>query len=333
MIDRRSFQRGLTSAVAASALAPFSLGAGALAQGASGGDQATAFWREYRQIALEAQKLNLTAPRFAAGVTKLDDEAMLPAITDLLENLEASAKTLEQRDAAVDTLLDKAAELLRKTVALDTAPSDGRQDPATRSFGLAARPQASKLKSEYERLFKTCEINSKNASTVNWYVAKLTDPENRARYETVAQAVCAPWFFVGIIHAMEAGFNFRGHLHNGDNLKRRTVNIPAGRPKVWEPPYRWEDSAIDAIHYDHLANLQDWSLALTLYRWEAYNGFRSRLEHNINTPYLWSFSNHYTRGKFVRDNVWSDTAVSSQCGAAVMLKVLVERGLVTNAQI
>ena len=199
------------------------------------------------------------------------------------------------------------------------------------SLAPSARPQASKLRSEYEELFKTCKINSGNQSTVNWYVSKLIDPDNRTRYEAVANAVCAPWFFIGIIHAMEAGFNFRGHLHNGDSLKRKTVNIPAGRPKVWEPPHRWEDSAIDAIKYDHLANLTDWSLALTLYRWESYNGFRSRLEHNIHTPYLWSFSNHYKSGKFVRDNVWSDTAVSRQCGAAVMLRVLVDRGIVTNA--
>jgi lysozyme family protein len=64
-----------------------------------------------------------------------------------------------------------------------------------------------------------------------------------------------------------------------------------------------------------------------LYRWEAYNGFRSRTLHNINTPYLWSFSNHYSKGKFVADNVWDGNAVSKQCGAAVMLKVAVDGGI------
>jgi len=55
---------------------------------------------------------------------------------------------------------------------------------------------------------------------------------------------------------------------------------------------------------------------------------RSRLIYKINTPYLWSFSNHYSKGKFVADNKWSWSAVSAQCGAAVMLKVLVDDGIV-----
>jgi lysozyme family protein len=67
-----------------------------------------------------------------------------------------------------------------------------------------------------------------------------------------------------------------------------------------------------------------------LYRWEAYNGWRSRLLYKINTPYLWSFSNHYTRGKFVADNVWDGNAVSQQCGAAVMLKMIVQSGVVAQ---
>ena len=53
------------------------------------------------------------------------------------------------------------------------------------------------------------------------------------------------------------------------------------------------------------ADLTDWDLARVLYRWEAYIGWRSRLLYSINTPYLWSFSNHYTKGKFVADNVWA----------------------------
>jgi lysozyme family protein len=46
----------------------------------------------------------------------------------------------------------------------------------------------------------------------------------------------------------------------------------------------------------------------------------------VPTPYLWSFSNHYERGKFVADGKFSSTARSQQCGAAVMLKLLAEAG-------
>ena len=55
---------------------------------------------------------------------------------------------------------------------------------------------------------------------------------------------------------------------------------------------------------------------------------RSRELHGINTPYLWSFSNHYTRGKFTSDGNWDSSAVSQQCGAGVILHDLVQRGVV-----
>ena len=72
----------------------------------------------------------------------------------------------------------------------------------------------------------------------------------------------------------------------------------------------------------------DWNLARMLYRIEAYNGFRSRELHATNSPYLWSFSNHYAKGKFVADNQWSASSVSQQCGAAVMLKELLNKKVI-----
>ena len=51
-------------------------------------------------------------------------------------------------------------------------------------------------------------------------------------------------------------------------------------------------------------------MARILYRWEAYNGFGSRRQ-GINTPYLWAFSNHYTKGKYVADGKNCNTTVST----------------------
>ena len=66
-----------------------------------------------------------------------------------------------------------------------------------------------------------------------------------------------------------------------------------------------------------------------LYQLEAYNGFGYRTRHpEVLTPYLWSFSNHYTSGKYVADGTWSPTAKSKQCGAAVILRRLAEMGVI-----
>jgi lysozyme family protein len=42
----------------------------------------------------------------------------------------------------------------------------------------------------------------------------------------------------------------------------------------------------------------------------------------LPTPYLWSFSNNYEKGKFVADGHYDPEAVSKQCGAALMLKAI-----------
>lgn len=46
----------------------------------------------------------------------------------------------------------------------------------------------------------------------------------------------------------------------------------------------------------------------------------------INSPYLWSFSDQWTKGKFVADHKFDPNATSKQCGAAVMLRALVDAG-------
>ena len=155
--------------------------------------------------------------------------------------------------------------------------------------------------------------------------------QSRARYQAVTARTQVPWFFVGAVHALEASFNFRGHLHNGDfPLSQRTRQVPANRPPTWLPPSDWESSAVDALRMMGFAGQSDWSLARTLYRLEAYNGFGYR-RRGVPTPYLWSFSGHYARGKFVADGRWSATARSQQCGAAVMLKLLADNGDITFA--
>ena len=58
-----------------------------------------------------------------------------------------------------------------------------------------------------------------------------------------------------------------------------------------------------------------------LHRLEAYNGFGYRRSGRAS-PYLWSFSNLFTSGKFVADGRFDQKAKSQQCGAAVMLKLL-----------
>ena len=178
------------------------------------------------------------------------------------------------------------------------------------------------LKAEYAAMFAGMQIRGDASDITGWAMRAVQ--QFRGKYEAVSKATGVPWYFIGAIHGLESSFNFKAHLHNGDfPLHARTRQVPAGRPLVWLPPSDWESSARDALKLLGFAGQTDWSLERTLYRLEAYNGFGYR-RRGVPTPYLWCFSNHYERGKFVKDGAWSANARSQQCGAATLIKMLVE---------
>jgi lysozyme family protein len=187
-----------------------------------------------------------------------------------------------------------------------------------------AAPKLADVRSEYENLFEDCKITK--PADVQGVVTPIL--KNRQRYEAVSARSGVPWFVIAVIHNMECSLNFKEHLHNGDPLSRPTVNVPAGRPPGWTGNGTWEDSALDALSYDKLNTWTDWSIAGTLFKLEGYNGWGYR-SHSINSPYLWSFTNQYTKGKYTSDGKWSDSAVSQQCGCAAVLRRLVELGEIT----
>ena len=192
---------------------------------------------------------------------------------------------------------------------------------------MATVPLTLALRRHYQELFNTCHIRPERSGATETLIERLQ--ANQGRYESVANDRNIPWFFIAVIHNMESSQNFNRHLHNGDPLTARTVHVPAGRPKKGHPPFNWEQSASDALAFKRLGPHTDWSLAGMLYRLEAYNGWGYRRYHpEVLSPYLWSFSNHYKRGKYVADGRWSDSAVSRQCGAAVLLRRMVEHGLI-----
>jgi lysozyme family protein/outer membrane biosynthesis protein TonB len=143
----------------------------------------------------------------------------------------------------------------------------------------------------------------------------------RDRYEKVSAATGVPWFVIGLIHSMESGLDFDTHLHNGDSLSDRTVHVPRGRPQSGKPPFTWEESAVDALGHDGLTGISNWCVEQIAYMLEAYNGWGYHYK-RIPTPYLWSGTNNYERGKYVRDGQFDPNAVSEQTGAMAILSVM-----------
>lgn len=295
------------------------------------GDEEAALLGTIAALNDRIESLAAAGPLEAAGV--------LADATDLVEAAVAAARRgpFDGYLGGIEGHLDRLYRLAGDMHAYDAlapAPDLAREDEEepsaaarTRSRTLPAGlapPRASKrfgeLAEEYQAWYDACEVRPEHAANLAYYLRKLE--QGRPLYERVAGDLGGiPWAFIGIIHGMECGFNFNGHLHNGDPLAARTVQVPAGRPVAGAPPFTWAQSARDAMVYKGFHEVTDWSVPHVLYLLERYNGFGYRMR-SLPTPYLWSFSNLYKKGKFVRDGRYDPEAVSKQCGAALMLKAV-----------
>jgi lysozyme family protein len=177
---------------------------------------------------------------------------------------------------------------------------------------------------EYGDFFDLCQLDPARQGNVSYYLNSIA--KGKMAYVDVGEPLRIPWYFIGLIHGMECGFDFGRHLHNGDPLTSRTVRVPRGHPKDGSPPFTWKQSASDVLMLQGLHQIEDWSIPHMLYLLEKYNGFGYRFK-AAPTPYLWSFSNLYQRGRYVADGQYDPNAVSLQCGAGVILKIGKERGL------
>lgn len=300
--------------------------------------------------AAERKTINEAIETINATIAELNQEELLAAAVsvsgaaDALEGVIAKVKTgpFDGTLSAIEGALQRLQADLRAMHAAESLPSAEVEEAATAPAavslsGVAAATAAAaptpvntstkfpELKAEYDVWFKACKLRPQYERNLDYYLKRLG--KFRATYRQAGAEIGVPWHFIGIVHAMEAGFDFATHLHNGDPLTARTVRVPAGRPTSGEPPFSWVESARDALTLKNLHRETDWSIPRVLYNLERYNGFGYR-RMGVPTPYLWSFSNLYEKGRYTSDHVYDPNAVSKQCGAGVMLKALKDKKLI-----
>jgi lysozyme family protein len=186
-------------------------------------------------------------------------------------------------------------------------------------------PALAALTPEYRKLWDTVQLDPGARPIVAATARRIL--ANKPRYQVIERRTRVPWWWIGIIHNLESGLRFDRHLHNGDPLTDRTVQVPAGRPPAPStPPFTFEESAIDALLMKGLDKVSEWTIERALYEAERYNGWGYRQYHPGElTPYLWSKTNHNDgTGKYVADGKWSESAPSEgQSGFAALLTVLI----------
>ena len=144
----------------------------------------------------------------------------------------------------------------------------------------------------------------------------LVAADAKARYLAVSARTGVPWFVIALIHERECSQSWAGSLAQGDPWARKSVHVPAGRG----PFNSWEDCAVDALVNcaPYAARNKDWSVGGTLTKLEEYNGL-GYAARGRPSPYIWSGTDQYVSGKYVRDGVYDANAVDTQLGCAGLL--------------
>jgi lysozyme family protein len=163
--------------------------------------------------------------------------------------------------------------------------------------------------------------NAKPTRTLTPVARRLVAPTAKTRYQVVSARTGVPWAVIAVIHQRECSQDWTGSLAQGDPWNRVSVHVPAGRG----PFASWEEAAIDALVNcaPRAARNKDWSIGRTLTKLEEYNGL-GYAARGRPSPYIWSGTDQYKSGKYVRDGVYDAGVVDRQPGCAGLLMAMME---------
>lgn len=178
--------------------------------------------------------------------------------------------------------------------------------------------------SDYLTLFHTCNVSTEPRKVKELdYVCRVA-LTHHGLYQTVTHFTGVPWVLIAALHFRESGQNFKTHLHNGDPLEARTVHEPRGRPEKGQPPFLWVESATDA--FEHVWRPKQWDVPGSLEFLERFNGLGYQ-KHGVSSPYLWDYTDKYTKGLFVADGRFDPEKVERRPGCVAIVKTLAMKGI------
>lgn len=176
-------------------------------------------------------------------------------------------------------------------------------------------------------------LHTKNA--LRWKAARLTRGPEFAKYAKRALAYkdtyveiatrCGmpqiAWVFIAAAHYRESSQDFSKSLAQGDPWNRVSTHVPRGRG----PFKSFVEAAVDALVNcpPYSARHTDWSIAGILTLLERYNGL-GYANRTLPSPYVWSGTDQYARGKFVSDGKFSPYEVDKQLGCAGLIMAIMK---------
>lgn len=153
--------------------------------------------------------------------------------------------------------------------------------------------------------------------------------EHKGEYEAISALISRkygkhiPWWFIPLVHERECikGVdNWTCNIAQGCKYAVKCHIVPPNGPFN-----SFEEAAIDALvrQAPRAANWVNWSGGGTMTIAEAYNG-TGYARRGKPSPYIFSGTNIYFKGKFTGDHKYDPDFVDTQIGVAVSLKALME---------
>lgn len=243
----------------------------------------------------------------------------------------------EDLAAATDTTLLADAGVVPEAGETTTGPAVAgpAAGPTTDTTGTGTSPGPRVDKVTPKEGTETARIYHKHEGQVNGRTAKMTPAQaedldlfvanwkkNQKRYEAVAQKTGVPAPLIAALHWRESTGDFTTYLHQGDKLGRKARHVPRNIP-VFSV---WEDAAVHALTMSDKAAVRDDlgmkadtrdAAAMATYA-EFYNGLGYDMR-KTSSPYVYSGTDNYSRGKYVSDGRYSKTYKDQQLGVLAMV--------------
>ena len=216
----------------------------------------------------------------------------------------------------------------------DTVDTTGTTGATTGTTVAPAAPVkvTPKAGTEAERIYhkhetqvvgRTAKMTPAQAEDLDLFVANWK--KNQKRYEAVSQKTGVPAPLIAALHWRESTGDFTTYLHQGDKLGRKARHVPRNIP-VFSV---WEDAAVHALTMSDKAAVRDDlgmksdtrdAAAMATYA-EFYNGlgYDGR---NTASPYVYSGTDNYSRGKYFSDGHYSKSYQDQQLGVLAMVDAI-----------
>lgn len=176
-------------------------------------------------------------------------------------------------------------------------------------------PKQQASRPEYSEIIPTLKIRDDRFLEVKLICDKFKTL--KPRYDIVSEKTGVPSDLIFALHYREASLRFNGVLHNGENILG-TGHKTRLEPKGRGPFETWEEAAIDALLIKKNIFPQSWTLESKLTFAERFNGLGYKYK-GLPSPYVLSFTNGYSKGKYVADGKFDANFIDKQCGVAAIL--------------